>query len=289
MSGPAGHHVARPSRTLGPVLLPLLLAALAVAAAVLVWHGVARHTGLAGDDVTATSWAVAHRTALATDLMRVATFLAGTAASLGLTVLAALWLYRRTRGWAWPAILLGAMAAQALLAATLKVLTARPRPPLAFELGPPARTFAFPSGHTLSGGTLALTLALAVAATTTRGAVRVLAGALALATTAVVGASRIYLGYHWLTDVVASALLAVAITGLCAAAAALLSAPGSPRPPGRRAGVQGDDTGLGHAEDGRGEGPRTVRGSARRYSPPSKLRLGCAGQQTAGGKAVLAR
>ncbi|TRW46736.1 phosphatase PAP2 family protein [Georgenia yuyongxinii] len=156
--------------------------------------------------------------------MRAVTVLAGTTASVTLAVLVAMWLYRRTGGWTWPALLLAAMAAQALLAATLKILTARPRPPLALELGAPARTFAFPSGHTLSGGTLALTLGLAVAATTARRTVRVLAGALALIATAAVAASRIYLGYHWLTDVVASALLAAAITALCATVAALLPA-----------------------------------------------------------------
>ncbi|MPV89805.1 phosphatase PAP2 family protein [Georgenia ruanii] len=240
-----------------PLLTPILLTVLAVAAAALVWHGVAHHTGLARNDLAATSWAVAHRTPLGTAVMRTATFLAGTAASVGLAVLAALWLYYRTRGWTWPVIVLAAMAAQALLAATLKILTARPRPPLALELGAPARTFAFPSGHTLSGGTLAFTLALAIAATTAHRWVRALVGVLALVATAVVAASRVYLGYHWLTDVVASALLALAITAVCAAAAALLPVTHAARPAARA--CVADDPAIGHAE-GQGDGTPELRG-----------------------------
>lgn len=273
MTAPAARRAAAAPR-LTSLALPVLIGVVAVVAAALVWYGVAHHTGLARDDLAATHWAVAHRTAPVSVVMRTATRLAGTAGSVALAVLLALWLRRRTRAWAWPAILLGAMAAQALLAAGLKILTARPRPPLALELGAPARTFAFPSGHTLAGGTLALTVALAVAATTAHRLVRVLAGAVAVGAMALVAASRIYLGYHWLTDVVASGLLAVAITALCAVLAAMLpgtrsvllpatraNSPAMAGPLGATAGAELERDQSGHAEDHEEERPREDLGS----------------------------
>jgi undecaprenyl-diphosphatase len=153
--------------------------------------------------------------------MRTLTFLAGTTPVVLLTLLAAGWLRRRTGAWGWSVVVLVAVATQALLATVLKILTTRPRPAPALEIGPPAHTFAFPSGHTLAAGTLCLTLALAVVMTTARRSVQALALALALSATFAVAASRIYLGYHWLTDVVTSALLAVAITALAATATML--------------------------------------------------------------------
>jgi membrane-associated phospholipid phosphatase len=225
LNAAATHRAARPVARLSVVIVVAVLAAVAAA---LVWHGVAHRIGLARYDQDVTTWAVAHRNPVMDVVMRTVTFLAGTPAVVVLALLAALWLRRRTGAWTWPVIVLGAVAVQAVLAAALKSLTARPRPALALELGAPARTFAFPSGHTLAGGTLCLTLALAVVMTTARWSVRVLAGALAIVATVAVAASRVYLGYHWLTDVAASGLLAVVITALAATVALLLPVRAAP-------------------------------------------------------------
>lgn len=90
-----------------------------------------------------------------------------------------------------------------------KLVVAEPRPDsrlLADPLLPQDSTFSFPSGHT----TFAMSLAIALfflARTTRWSKLTIVAGSLFVL---VVGASRLYLGVHYLTDVVAS--IAVAAT-----------------------------------------------------------------------------
>jgi len=104
------------------------------------------------------------------------------------------------------AFLLIAMVAELLLNLALKSAFARARPPLAGALVH-AGGYAFPSGHAMASATFAL--ALAVIAWPTRW--RVPAALLAAAFALLMGASRIYLGVHWLTDVLAGWAMAVAV------------------------------------------------------------------------------
>lgn len=104
------------------------------------------------------------------------------------------------------AFLLIAMVAELLLNLALKSAFARARPPAAEALVH-AGGYAFPSGHAMASATFAL--ALAVIAWPTRW--RVPAALLAAAFALLMGASRIYLGVHWLTDVLAGWAMAVAV------------------------------------------------------------------------------
>lgn len=123
------------------------------------------------------------------------------------------WAVRTRARWG-PLLLAGSMAVATLVSLTLKVVVARPRPAVDSQLVPGAETtFSFPSGHTIGAATLLLVVGylLWVRTPTWGSLVRWVAGV--GAGVALVALSRLYLGYHFVTDVLASMALAVAVLG----------------------------------------------------------------------------
>jgi FMN phosphatase YigB (HAD superfamily)/membrane-associated phospholipid phosphatase len=102
--------------------------------------------------------------------------------------------------------LLIAMTISPLLNLALKHVFERPRPPAESALVS-LNSYAFPSGHAMSSATFALALAVIAWPTRWRWPAVGLAATFAL----LMGLSRVYLGVHWLTDVLAAWVLAVAI------------------------------------------------------------------------------
>ncbi len=107
------------------------------------------------------------------------------------------------------------MVLATLVSSVLKAVIARPRPPDAsMVVAGVERSFSFPSGHTIGAATLVLVGGYLVwhrhrdARVLT---VWVVASVLVVGTVAL---SRLYLGYHFLTDVLAGLALAVAVLGV---------------------------------------------------------------------------
>ncbi|MDQ0754328.1 phosphatase PAP2 family protein [Arthrobacter sp. B3I4] len=131
------------------------------------------------------------------------------------------WALRKREIWR-PALLLGAMVATFGISTLIKHEVARARPSAADFLMGPDDALSFPSGHTFGAGVFLLALVYLLlcsarpgsAARPVRRATAVLAFSGAVLGTLLVAFSRIYLGYHWLTDVVASLGLAVAVVGI---------------------------------------------------------------------------
>lgn len=143
----------------------------------------------------------------ATVIARVVTFLGGVPFVVVVTVLLVALLWRRSRRAA--LVLAASVVGSGVITAAVKLLIARDRPALPLAIDTAEQGFSFPSGHALSS--LALYGSLAYLAAqylpTWRSRTYVITG---LLTTAVaIAFSRLYLGYHWVSDVLGSWTLAV--------------------------------------------------------------------------------
>jgi membrane-associated phospholipid phosphatase len=189
---------------------PLLVgvAALATLGVAYLADAAGEHDGLSRVDAVAAADVLRLRTSLLTHVAHGLSFIGSevVVGGLALTVLALLLARREFPRAATFAVGIGGSA---FLTVALKLLVARQRPGEVDRLGALDTSYSFPSGHTLSSAVfLALAVWLLWPATSVpaRGALAVGAAAVAVA----VGASRLYLGYHWLTDVLASGLVAAA-------------------------------------------------------------------------------
>jgi undecaprenyl-diphosphatase len=104
-------------------------------------------------------------------------------------------------------LLAAALGSAEAISLVLKHVVGRLRPPAVDVVGPVEHTLSFPSGHTI--GMATITLALAYLWWRARPSAKRawLGWGVATVMTGWMAASRLYLGDHWLTDVVASIVL----------------------------------------------------------------------------------
>ena len=197
---PSGPFVLRASLLLGACLAATGVGVLADAAG--------EHDGASRLDPVTAVEVLGMRTPTATHLARAFTVLGSEVVVGGLAIVLLVALLMR-RQFARATVFAVAMGGSAVLTVALKLLVARPRPGGLDRLGPPDKTYSFPSGHTLNSMVfLALVVWLLWASLTH--AARVALVVVSAVVAAGVAASRVYLGYHWLTDVLASGLVALA-------------------------------------------------------------------------------
>ncbi len=161
------------------------------------------------------AWLVAHRTPAVTSVLTVVTNLFGPFVLPVLVAVGCVVWARRSGTWWEPGLLAGAMVLATLTSTVLKAVIARPRPPDAsMVVAGVERSFSFPSGHTIGAATLVLVGGYLVWHRHHSG--RLLAGwvLVSVVVVAAVAGSRLYLGYHFLTDVLAGVSLAVAVLGV---------------------------------------------------------------------------
>lgn len=107
----------------------------------------------------------------------------------------------RWRAWTPLVLMLIAVAGSLTLTAVGKNLIGRNRPPLTDAVPPFESSPSFPSGHALNSTVIAGLIAYLVIRHVGRRWIKVLAGVLAVAWAVSMGLSRVFLGHHWLTDV----------------------------------------------------------------------------------------
>ena len=159
--------------------------------------------GLAALDQPVLDWMLANRSSGLDSAVTAFTNLGGKVWMSVIATLAVLALARWWRSWT-PIVLMAVAAAGSTVMTSFgKVLTSRARPPFVDAVPPYETTPSFPSGHTLNTAVVALVLLYLVLCHVASMAVRVVA-TIGLVTFALaMGVSRVYLGHHWLTDVIA--------------------------------------------------------------------------------------
>jgi membrane-associated phospholipid phosphatase len=112
----------------------------------------------------------------------------------------------------WEPLLLGLATGAGSLAMTVvgKAAVGRTRPPLTDAVPPFETSFSFPSGHSLNAMALAGIVAYVLVRRQARAWVRALTITLAVVFAVTMGLTRVYLGHHWLTDVLVAWALALA-------------------------------------------------------------------------------
>jgi undecaprenyl-diphosphatase len=190
-----------PRRALGLSLTAsLVLLGVAGWALGTVIQDVTAHDDVAGLDRPTLEFFVRHREPWLTSLFKTVTVLGSSEVLVALVVLVGL-AWRARRGtWRTFGLLAAAYLGSALLFRVVKALTGRARPPAALAVGH-FGGLAFPSGHATQAVAVWGMLAAIVAAAAPAWRTKVLVWTAAVVIAGLVGLSRIYLGAHWLTDV----------------------------------------------------------------------------------------
>jgi membrane-associated phospholipid phosphatase len=152
---------------------------------------------------------VAHREAWLTRTLQDLTNLGSIRVLVPLIVVVGVGWWLRQRTWRPLGLLAAAYVGADLAFNAVKELVHRPRPPAGILLKPVAGP-SFPSGHATQAVAVYGMLAALAAASTTSWARKVAAWALAVVVTGAVAVSRLYLGAHWLTDVLGGLALGAA-------------------------------------------------------------------------------
>lgn len=175
-----------------------------------IYEAVSDESGVAGLDRPVLDTVMGWRSGPADTAITWFTDLGG---QVGMTLLATGAVLAMTLAWRqWTPAVLVLVAAAGSLAMTIvgKAAVGRVRPPLADAVPPFESSPAFPSGHALNAVVIAGVVAYLLASRQRRRWVRVTtitaAGVFAL----LMGLSRVYLGHHWLTDVLVSWTLGLA-------------------------------------------------------------------------------
>ncbi|WP_278266099.1 phosphatase PAP2 family protein [Nocardia sp. AG03] len=193
-------------------LTAVLVAAAAIVVAVLTWQ-VDSGAAVTRLDARVLDWMIAHRGEPLTSIARVITDLGDT---LSMTVLATVTvcLFLWQRHWACAALVAITSLGAGLLVVVIKQLVGRNRPPeltrMVYE-----PSLSYPSGHTLGSTVVVGIVAITLIPRLRRRWARVGATVLAVLFPIAVGLSRVYLGVHWLSDVLAGWTIGLIWLAVC--------------------------------------------------------------------------
>ncbi|WP_147391631.1 phosphatase PAP2 family protein [Galactobacter valiniphilus] len=194
--------------------LAVTAAVLSVVAAVGIYESLGEEDDLAAYDRPVLDFFALHRLSWLTPAVAAFTRI-GSAPVLSVILLLLVGILCWRRRSLYPLLLLaGAAAASVLLTVALKNALDRPRPPYELAVPPFETSGSFPSGHTLNSTALALVLCYLMLRFSRPRPLKLVAIGVALIYIAAMGVSRLYLGAHWLTDVVSGWALGLLVAAL---------------------------------------------------------------------------
>jgi membrane-associated phospholipid phosphatase len=174
--------------------------------------------GVAHLDQPASRWLAAHRDGWLTVVLRAVTGLGAPPALAALAAAVCVGVACTARSWL--PIVLGVIGAGGigLVIVVVKSLVGRPRPPSSFAVFA-QQGYSFPSGHAAGTSAVALLSAWLLTHWAVRSwALRVTTWTVALMLAGAVGFSRVYLGVHYISDVLAGSVLGAVWAGTLALA-----------------------------------------------------------------------
>lgn len=175
-----------------------------------VYEAVAEQDGLAVLDQPVLEEALRWRTTLNEQLVTWFTHLGGTVGMTIIAVTVTAYLFWRWRSRSSLILMMVAVAGSLTFTTVGKRVVGRARPPLNLAVPPFEYAFSFPSGHTLNSTVIAGMTAYLVWCRARSWWTRTIAGVAAAVWSITMGLSRVFLGHHWLTDVVFAWLLGLA-------------------------------------------------------------------------------
>lgn len=183
-------------------VIGLVLVAGLTAVSAGLYDAVVEQDGVSRLDQPVLDQAIADRTPTNTWVLTQFTHLGG---PVGMTIIASL--ITVIMVWRWRSrtplvLMLIAVAGSLTLTTVGKAVVARSRPPLSEAVPPYEYAFSFPSGHALNSTVIAGTVAYLLARRLRTRWARTLAVVVAVLWAVAMGLSRVFLGHHWLTDVI---------------------------------------------------------------------------------------
>lgn len=169
--------------------------------------------GLAGGDDQMQTWLLGQRSEVLTTIMIFLAVVFGPVVlPIIILVVTVAWGLAARHAWR-PILLSAAMLTGVVLAQIIGRTVGRSRPPVEQMLFGPDPTFSFPSGHVLGAADFLLVTAFLIFSRRKNPWLAVLAFAAAGIGIFLAAVSRLYLGYHWVSDALASVALSLVILG----------------------------------------------------------------------------
>ncbi len=176
--------------------------------------GMHEHSGIGTFNQPTLDWIVKNRQPEITNIMKFITMTASPLILIVFTcIVAAIWAALNREIWR-PILLFGATGLAAATSIILKIVIGNGRPPVEDMIKPFETDYSFPSGHTIGTVVLLLVISYLVCSRRPTSLRLFICGVITTLGITIIAGSRLYLGYHWVTDVVASIGLGLIILAI---------------------------------------------------------------------------